>query len=319
VNDTFNKINDNLSFHNHYTSPTFRILEFIICNIILSVNIKTKDFFYIGTNDLRLHMLWIRNNTKIGASLMPDKRGIEYYQKALRYDALANYYKYVDASKFINCYQKHLHYLTKAQEAARTQPSGTNLPTAMIRFLHASPTTENVDIYINARLVVRDLPFKEVGTYLSLPAGKYHIDIYPSGNQISTVITKKIDVEAGKVYLFAIIGTKNKLQLLPYEQQPGVPTGETKLRFIHLSPDTQPVDIGVSKGDVVFSNVAYKKATSYLGLTPMTINLEAREAGTKNILLPIQNLKVKPNRIYTIVAVGLSQGEPSLQTIVLKG
>jgi hypothetical protein len=250
---------------------------------------------------------------------MPDKReSLDYYQKASMYDVLANYYKYLDANMHVTCYHKHLHYLRKAQQSTRTQSMGTTLP-AMMRFLHASPTTENVDIHINAQLVARNVSFKQTGSYLSLPAGKYHVDIYPTGNLVSTIITKKITIEAGKVYTFAVIGTENKLQLLPFIEQPGVPSGETKLRFIHLSPDTQTVDIGVNKGDVVFSNVPYKKSTSYLGLSPMTVNLEVREAGTKSILLSVPNLKVKPNRIYTLVAVGLKQGEPALETLLLKG
>ena len=250
---------------------------------------------------------------------MPDKReSLNYYQKASMYDALANYYKYLDANLHVTCYHKHLHYLRKAQQATRTQSVSSTLP-AMVRFLHASPTTENVDVHINAQLVASNVPFKQVGSYLFLPAGKYHIDIYPTGNLVSTIITKKITVEAGNVYTFAVIGTENKLQLLPFQEQPGVPSGETKLRFIHLSPDTQNVDIGVNKGDVIFSNVPYKKPTSYLGLSPMTVNLEVREASTKNILLSVPNVKVKPNRIYTLVALGLREGEPAFETILIKG
>lgn len=236
------------------------------------------------------------------------------------YDMLAHFYKYLDPNMHIFFYKKHLCYLRKAINTTRTPAHSNhhrNLQPAISRFLHASPDAPNVDIYVNAILVKENLPFKDAGNYFSMPAGKYHIDIYPSGNMVSTIITKKITVEAGMVNTFALIGTGNKLQLLPFQDQPGVPNGETKLRFMNLSPDTPTADIAVNKGDVVFPKVAYKKASSYLGLSPMTVNLEVREAGTKEVLLPIPNLQLKANESYTIAAVGFRQGETALEMIIL--
>lgn len=258
-----------------------------------------------------------------GARRMSDKKNqLSYLQKASFYDMLAQYYKYLDTNLHIFYYQKHLNSLKKALQLTRTQmiqDSYATYPPAMVRFLHASPDAPNVDIYVNARLVVKNLPYKHLETYLTLPTGKYHIDIYPTGNMVSTLMTKKITVEAGAVYTYAFIGTDKKHQLLPFKEEPGVPRGETKLRFIHLSPDTPPVDIAVRKGDIVFPNINNKKATSYLGLSPMTVNLEVRSAGTKEVILPIPNLQLKANESYTLVAVGFSQKEPALETILIKG
>ncbi|WP_433742712.1 DUF4397 domain-containing protein [Falsibacillus pallidus] len=236
-------------------------------------------------------------------------------QKASMYDLLACYYKYLDPTKHIHYYQLHLDHLRKAVSTAEVQ---RQQKMANVRILHAAPDLKSVDVYINAQKVLSNISFKQASTYLTLPSGKYHIDIYPSGTSVTTVISKKVTIEQGKNYTLAAVGQGEKLQLLPYADIPGVPPNEAKIRFIHLSPDTPALDIAVKGRDVVFKDVAYKQASEYLGITPMTVELEARRAGNKEAILPFPVMKFKPNRSYTIVAVGLANGEPSLEIILLK-
>ncbi|MCA1054542.1 DUF4397 domain-containing protein [Rossellomorea aquimaris] len=242
----------------------------------------------------------------------------ELLNKAAMYDLLSGYYKYNDPSKHIHFYQKHLKYMNAAIREQQMDIYRASQP-SYVRVLHAVPDAPNVDVYINANRVLRDVAFKDISDYLTLPAGKYHIDIYPAGTGVSTLISKKVKIEPGKVYTLAAAGTSNKLQLLPYLDDPAVPPGETKLKFIHLSPDAPSVDIGVKGGDTVFADISYKEASDYLTLTPMTVNLEARKAGTKDKVLDIPNVKLEPNQSYTVVAVGLVEGTPELEVLLLKG
>jgi hypothetical protein len=242
----------------------------------------------------------------------------DYLNKAALYDLLAEYYKYSHPSMHIHYYQKHLKYINLALKAQQREMNLSNQP-SYVRVLHAVPDAPSVDVYVNANRVLRDVAFKDISDYLTLPAGKYHIDIYPAGTGVNTLISKKVNIEPGKVYTLAAIGTAKKLQLLPFIDEPAVPSGEAKIKFIHLSPDAPAVDVGVKGGDTVFSDISYKQASEYLNLTPMTVNLEARIAGTKNKVLDIPNVKLNANQAYTIVAVGLADGEPELEALLLKG
>ena len=242
----------------------------------------------------------------------------DYLTKAAMYDLLSGYYKYTDPSMHIHYYRKHLKYMRLAMQAQRADMTTSAQP-SYVRVLHAVPDAPNVDVYVNGNRVLRDVAFKDVSDYLSLPAGKYHIDVYPAGTSVTTVISKKVKIDPGKIYTLAAVGSLNKMQLLPYIDDPTVPNGETKVKFIHLSPDAPAVDIAVKGGDVIFPDVSFKQATDYLGLTPMTVNLEARVAGSKNSVLSVPNVKLNPNQAYTIVAVGLANGSPELEAIMLKG
>ncbi|KPL59858.1 DUF4397 domain-containing protein [Rossellomorea vietnamensis] len=242
----------------------------------------------------------------------------DYLTKAAMYDLLSGYYKYSDPSMHVHYYQKHLKYMRLAMQAQRADMTTSAQP-SYVRVLHAVPDAPNVDVYVNGNRVLRDVAFKDVSDYLTLPAGKYHIDVYPAGTSVTTVISKKVKIDPGKIYTLAAVGTLNKMQLLPYLDDPTVPVGETKVKFIHLSPDAPAVDIAVKGGDVIFPDISFKQATDYLGLTPMTVNLEARVAGSKNSVLSVPNVKLSPNQAYTIVAVGLANGTPELEALLLKG
>ncbi|MGG4168386.1 DUF4397 domain-containing protein [Rossellomorea vietnamensis] len=242
----------------------------------------------------------------------------DYLTKAAMYDLLSGYYKYSDPSMHVHYYQKHLKYMRLAMQAQRADMTTSAQP-SYVRVLHAVPDAPNVDVYVNGNHVLRDVAFKDVSDYLTLPAGKYHIDVYPAGTSVTTVISKKVKIDPGKIYTLAAVGTLNKMQLLPYLDDPTVPGGETKVKFIHLSPDAPAVDIAVKGGDVIFPDISFKQATDYLGLTPMTVNLEARVAGSKNSVLSVPNVKLSPNQAYTIVAVGLANGTPELEALLLKG
>ncbi|MEW8971681.1 MAG: DUF4397 domain-containing protein [Mesobacillus sp.] len=244
----------------------------------------------------------------------------DYLQKAAIYDLLANYYKYLNPSLHVMYYHKHLRNMNKAVQLMRspsvTQSQSTS---SMVRFLHGSPGVENVDIYVNGNRVLRDFSYKSNSSHMQLQPGKYQIDIYPAGDSVSTVISKKISVEPGRIYTAAIAGPANNLRLLTFEDSPQTPVGETKARFIHLSPDAPAVDIAGKNGDVIFQNVSYKQASTYLALTPMTVTLEAKVAGTKNTVVTIPDVKLEPNNAYTIVAVGTAKGEPPIEVLILQG
>jgi hypothetical protein len=165
---------------------------------------------------------------------------------------------------------------------------------------------------------VKRLPFRVASNYLPVKPGKYHIDIYPTGNSVDSILNKKITVEPDKSYTLAIIDPVKKMRLLPYLNQPEVPMNESKIRFLHLSADTGALDMAVKDRDVVFPNISYKQTTDYLGIMPMTVDLEVREAGTKTIVLQMPKAQFRPNETYTIVLIGLSKEDPALQAMIVK-
>lgn len=252
---------------------------------------------------------------------MSQKRNYDdFFQKASKYELLANYFKYTDPNKHIAYYQKHLHYMNMATQIMRTQAMTNLTPggSGKVRFVHAAIDAPKVDIYIDGFRILKDFSYKEVSNYLPVPAGKHQIDIYPSGNMVSTVLSRKVIVENGKLYTFIPNGPVKNLKWLSLEDNPLVPMGETKVRFVHLSQDAPAIDIAVKDRDVIFSNLAYRKFTNYLALTPMTLDLDARITGTSTVALSMPQLQFKQNKAYSVLMIGSTAGEPELEALIIK-
>ncbi|MBM7703195.1 DUF4397 domain-containing protein [Metabacillus iocasae] len=239
----------------------------------------------------------------------------KYLKKAMKYDFLSNYYKYSDPTLFITYYQKHLHYMQKA--LTPTSRSYEDREQPMMRILHASPGASSVDVYLNGRRTIRNLTFKQETDYIPLKEeGRYRIDIYPAGQTDKPLLTEDVQLEANRKYTSAVVGTPNDLDLILIADNSSTPEGETKVRFIHLSPNAPAVDIAAKNGDVVFSNISFKEITDYLGLTPMPLDVEVRAAGTDKVVLDVPPVRLRPNRAYTIYAVGLLNGNPPLEALI---
>lgn len=241
----------------------------------------------------------------------------KYFRKAAMYDLLANYYKYLNPQLHIMYYQKHLKYMNKMMMAANRAEQEPKTGEPMVRIFHASPDASSVDVYLNGKRIIRNLTFKQETDYLPLPdAGKYRIDIYPAGKTDKPVLTETFTFNNGQKYTVAAAGKLDNLDLLFIYDNQEVPPGETKVRFIHLSPDAPAVDVAVKNGDVIFSDVTFKEVTDYLPLSPMTVSLEARLAGTNKVVLELPPVRLRPNRSYTIYAVGLANGKPPLEALI---
>lgn len=238
----------------------------------------------------------------------------KHFQKASMYELLACFYKYTNPELHVHYYHKHLKHMRKAIESQRTQQI---TPPAMVRVLHASPDSPNVDVYVNETRILRDFPYKSVSNYLSLPPGTYQIDIYPAGTMVSTVLSRKITVKSGQILTLAAAGDAKNLRFVLIEDNPIVPPGQAIARFIHLSPDAPAVDVAVEGGDVLFGNIAFKKSSGAQTLAPMTTNLEVRAANTDTVVLSLPNVQLQPNASYSIYAVGFAEGTPELEALIV--
>lgn len=243
----------------------------------------------------------------------------EHYYLAGQYQLLADYFKYVDPDKHIHFYKLHYYHIHKwlHSEQNRDVDTTSSESFAKIRVLHASPLTAPLDILVNDEPVWRDLRYTNSSVYMETEQMDLQISIYQTGSTNSPILSTMIQLNPNTIYTLAIAGNRDNIQLIVIEDDPSVPQSEAKLRFWHLSPNAPAVDIGVKKGDVVFSDISFSALSEYLGLTPMTIDLEVRLAGTKEVVLPLNRVSLKPDLAYTVVAVGNIDEKPGFETIFL--
>lgn len=185
------------------------------------------------------------------------------------------------------------------------------------RVLHASPKSPAVDVYINDMLKFKNLTYGAFTDYIEVMTGNYNVKLYATGTKATPVLTKNIFIPPEKIYTVAAIGLLPNIDLLPVSEPKVInPSNNSYIKFAHLSPNVGAVDVALPDGKILFKNIKYKQFTDYIEVPAGTYTLEVRPSGTKTIALYVPNIKLKPQRFYTVYAVGLANDLPGLQALI---
>ncbi len=77
---------------------------------------------------------------------------------------------------------------------------------ARLRVIHASPDAGPVDILVNGQVVLSNVAFGSISSYLTLPAGTYKVQVNAAGTA-STAISANVTVESQGNYSAVAIGS----------------------------------------------------------------------------------------------------------------
>lgn len=188
-----------------------------------------------------------------------------------------------------------------------------------VRLLHASPNAPIVDVYVNDKLLVKNLNYREFTDYVKLMPGTYNIKIYKSTNGKNLLYNKNLTIPGNTIFTIAAIGIfPESFELYPIEEKyTGVNTrNKAKVRFVHLIPNGPPVDVTLPVRNVLFGNVMYKDITDYIEMTPGMYTFEITYPNSTTNILYIPNIRLRGGRFYTIYAIGLVGDEPAPQVLI---
>lgn len=197
---------------------------------------------------------------------------------------------------------------------------GLSPASSEVRVAHLSPDAPNVDVYINDTLVggLTGVPFQAVSGYLELGAATQNVKVYVAGTSTSPVIEADLTLLPGKAYTVAATGLVGSSDLVPLvledDRQASAAT-ESKVRFVHLSPDAPSVDIAVEGGPTLFSDVAFRAYTEYGSVTAGTYDLEARLSSSGALALAVPNVTLAGGENYSAFAAGLA-GDGTLLVVL---
>nr|HEX4316766.1 DUF4397 domain-containing protein [Kofleriaceae bacterium] len=217
---------------------------------------------------------------------------------------------------------------------------------AHVRVAHLSPDLRAVDVCLaqtgtNAfsgpilrSLGVDDgLTYAAVTAYVDLPVSKYDVRVIlanASGCDSPAIPdTVGIAVDGDETATIAAVGDSDPsgaaandpaLHLEVFEDATTAATGQAKLRFIHASPGTPAVDVGLGQGagftkvfaDVSFGNVATNAGIDALGFVqtsaPVTSAVSARLANATQDALTIPSVTLQSEGVFTAFAIGGKTG-----------
>ncbi len=175
-----------------------------------------------------------------------------------------------------------------------------------VRVVHASPDAPAVDILVDDSPAFTSVPFEGTTDFASLAAGTYNVKVVPAGATSPVVIEADLELMANTDYTVIASDTLDMITPIILTADGSTPAaGNAWVRFFHGSPDAPAVDIAVTDGPVLFSNVAFQESTAYLPVAAGTYDLEARVAGTMDVALSLPGVALQDGAVYTVYATGL--------------
>lgn len=218
-----------------------------------------------------------------------------------------------------------------------------------LRVAHLSPDAPAVDVCLAPAGTGRfagpvleqaggaaGLDYGQVTRYLDVDAGAYDVRIVaasaPDCATPAVPDTTGVTLEAGSTLTVAATGLaapgadQPAFALVPFVDETEVAAGTAKVRFIHASPGTPPVDVGAGSGTSftpLFTAVEFPAIdddlapTGYLETPPLSdATLSARATGTTDDALVVEGVTLPAGAIVTVFATGLLGGDPPLAALV---
>jgi len=212
------------------------------------------------------------------------------------------------------------------------------METINLRVAHLSPDAPAVDLCVKLGSgsftgpvlkglgVTAGLAYSQVTRYLTLDAGQYTARLVaPNAADCSTSLASLPDYVlpslSGGTYATAaavgLVGGTPAFTVKPFVDDHTAPAGQTALRFVHASPGTPNVDVGVGSGASfapIFTNVAYPDTGSGMGIdangyyatAPLTnATVSARVHGTTTDALVIPGVDLAAGDTATAFAIGI--------------
>ena len=184
------------------------------------------------------------------------------------------------------------------------------LQSSYVRVAHLSPDAPAVDVWVDGNIVLEDVAYNGVSSYLELTEGSHQITVVAAGTTQPAVISEAVTLMPNVSYTVAATGLLAGTPaidawILTDDRTPA--SGQAKVRFAHASPDAPNVDIwAVGGASPLFANVPFRSAGNYLTIAPGSVPLEVRVAGTDDLVVRFAGITLDGGRNYTIFAKGLA-------------
>lgn len=186
--------------------------------------------------------------------------------------------------------------------------SGTDYSTIVsaLTVVHASPNSSDFEFILDNQRSQQTISYPNKRLpYFPAYSGSRFVRIYETGNFNTPVYDVEIKLIQGKYYSLFIGGKSESLTSVLIEDDMTIPAqGKAKIRFINLSPDSDPLDFKLSGDNTIASNKKFKEYTGFqeVNVGNYTATIESHDGN--EIELPL-DLTIESGKIYTIWARGL--------------
>ncbi|MFI3174793.1 MAG: DUF4397 domain-containing protein [Bacillota bacterium] len=185
-----------------------------------------------------------------------------------------------------------------------------------IRFFHAYPTTTAVDIYVNGKLIAKNILYRQFSEYYKAFPGFYRIAVYKAGERRTPILLTFINIIGYRIYTAAIV-TGNiaaKLQLINDSLRP-LPKTSSFIRFAQLSANAPKQMDAYLDHNLVLEGMEYQDVSRYLTTGIGKHNLKFMDYFNGTVLVEEPNVRTEGGKAYTAYVIGNVNDRTGLQII----
>jgi hypothetical protein len=188
---------------------------------------------------------------------------------------------------------------------------------AILAVFHASTSIDSVNFYLDSKKVNKKL----VGSgdslgYVEILTGERSAEI--KNKEDKSLLKKTITIKKDKAYSLFITNEKNKEQaeyVLINDDLTKPAEGKAKIRFVHLSPDGEKLNLAFSDGTELFKEAEFKSATDFKEIDAAKKSLDIIDQESEEVLVSLKDIDLKAGKIYTVWVKGLVDTEDDDQRI----
>jgi hypothetical protein len=191
--------------------------------------------------------------------------------------------------------------------------------TARVRVVHASPDAPAVDVCADGAVLFGGAAFPAATAYAEVPEATYAVRVVPAGAGCGHpgVINAALPLAGGTDTTVVAVNVLAEIEPIVLADDNAAPAqGQSRVRFVHASPDAPAVDITLTDGTTLFDDVAFKEDGGYITVSAGTYDLQVRDETGTTVILPVNGVALASGKVYTVFAVGLAGGDPSLSAFV---
>ena len=177
-----------------------------------------------------------------------------------------------------------------------------------VSLVHASPTTEKLDVYISNTRASRDVfTFGTKMDYVNAYSGDRQFTVTKRG-ELEKLTSKVLKLEPQLGYTVFVVDELERIDLLSLQDDLAKPeVGKAKIRFVNLSPDGGALTLAVDGATTeLAASKAFKEFSVFENITPgetVTFNVKNSTSGTIDATLV--DVKIEAGKVYTLYAKGL--------------
>lgn len=176
---------------------------------------------------------------------------------------------------------------------------------AYVRVAHLSPDAPAVDVWVDGAVVLQDVPFEAFSAYLALKPGDHTVQVTPANQSSPVVIDADVTLTEDVYYTVAATGLLADIEGTVLVDDRTQSAAQARVRFVHTSPDAPAVDITLTDGTALFSDVSFRESGGYIAVPAGTYDLQVRVAGTETVALSFGDVPLGGNTTYSVFATGL--------------